>query len=191
MFDCDGNRSDHVDKIVESDIAADGACFLSTLKQTMPFGGNRVAPGRAVLDYGSKRSSQALVSARVPRKLFEISAYRIAWRDIDRACTAGLCQRHETFVAGSGQQGFTRRKAAIKRTDPDASTLGDFLQWYIRPFFQKKRLGGSKNQLAVFLCVSPEGRFITHYFPLLLVKWRIPPYYKWSNPPLIERGIET
>ena len=73
---------------------------------------------------------------------------------------------------------LTRGKAAIKRTDTDACALGNFLQRNTRSFFQEKLLGGRKDKFAVFLRVSPEGRFITHYFPLLLVKWRLPPYHK-------------
>lgn len=167
---------------------ADGARFLSTLKQPMPFRGDRITSGRPALNNSPNRSSKALISARVPSKLFKISAYRVAWSEFWVARTAGLRQRQETLIAGSGQKCLTRGKATIKRSDADACALGDFLQRNTRSFFQEKLLGGRKDTFAPFLRVSPEGRFITHLFPLSLDKWRLPPYPKWSNPPLVKTG---
>lgn len=144
----------------------------------MPFRGDRIASGRPALDHRPDRRSKVLIRARVPGKLFKISAYRVTWREIRAARPAGLRQRQKTLIARRRQQRLARGKATIKRADTDACALGNFFQRNARTFFQEKRLGGRQDQFAVFLRVRPEGRFITHYVVLSLVKWRKPPYSK-------------
>jgi NAD(P)-dependent dehydrogenase (short-subunit alcohol dehydrogenase family) len=53
------------------------------------------------MDHRSDRRSKALINACVAGKLFKISAYHIAWREVCVARKAGLGQRQETLYNAS------------------------------------------------------------------------------------------